>query len=66
MADYTEAQIVALKAAIASGVTTVKHGDKTVIYRSIAEMRAILADMLGEVRPTTKRPRTSFGAHNRG
>jgi hypothetical protein len=63
---YTEADIAALKAILASGAGTVKHGDKTVIYRSREEILAALGDALAEVSPSTRRPRTSFASHNRG
>jgi hypothetical protein len=41
---YTAAQIAALQNAIASGATTVSYGDKRVEYRSLADMRQILAE----------------------
>jgi DNA-directed RNA polymerase subunit H (RpoH/RPB5) len=41
----TNAQITALEEAIASGTTSVEYGDKKVVYRSLAEMRQILAEL---------------------
>jgi len=46
---YTTAQRAALVAAIASGTLTVSYGDKSVTYRSLAEMRKILGDMNNEI-----------------
>lgn len=47
---YTEADIIALKKAIKSGARRVKGSDgKEVEYRSLAEMRATLAEMQREV-----------------
>ena len=50
MADpvYTNAQIVTLREAIASGATKVSYSDKTVEYRSLSEMKEILATMEAE------------------
>ncbi|MCA1419482.1 hypothetical protein [Bradyrhizobium sp. BRP23] len=45
----TQAQIDALRYAIAQGVQTVSYGDKRVEYRSLAEMLQILNDMENEV-----------------
>ena len=42
---YTAAQVLALEKAIASGTTDVSYGDRRVTYRSLAEMRQILAEM---------------------
>jgi hypothetical protein len=38
-------EIIALEKAINSGVTEVSYGDKRVTYRSLADMRQLLADM---------------------
>lgn len=47
---YTEADFIALKKAIKSGARRVKGSDgKEVEYRSLAEMRATLAEMQREV-----------------
>ena len=47
--SYTQDQIDRLENAIALGVTTVKHGETTTIYRSLSEMKSILADMKASV-----------------
>ena len=40
---YTQAQRDALEAAIASGALTVRYGETSTTYRSLAEMRQVLA-----------------------
>jgi hypothetical protein len=40
---YTQAQRDALAAAIASGALTVRYGETSTTYRSLAEMRQVLA-----------------------
>ena len=47
MADmtYTEDQVRALRAALASGVLTVSYDGKSVTYRSIDELKAALAEI---------------------
>ena len=56
---YTIEQYEALKDAIVSGVTTVTYGDKTVSYRSLAEMkdavRIIEAELFPERVPRRRR-----------
>jgi hypothetical protein len=51
---WTQAQIDALKTAIAMGQRSVRHGETSVEYRSIEEMKAILAMMQAEVAPRTR------------
>jgi hypothetical protein len=63
---YTQAQIDALKRAIASGVLTVRHGDEQVTYRSIAEMRQVLKDMEAEVNPDSVVARRTVAGFTRG
>ncbi len=46
---YSASQVLALEKAIAAGATTVSYGDKRVEYRSLADMRQILAEMRNEV-----------------
>lgn len=55
MAIYTQAQIDALAAALASGATRVSYSDKSVEYRSLAEMRELLAIMIADVNGTVRR-----------
>lgn len=45
MAKYSESEISALRKAIASGVLTVRHGETSTTFRSLREMREILAEM---------------------
>ena len=45
MAAFTQAQLDALIAAIASGATKVEYADKTIEYRSLAEMRSLKNEM---------------------
>jgi len=52
---WTQSEIDALKAAIATGVLTVRHGETLTTYRSLSEMRALLAMMQGEVNAPTRR-----------
>lgn len=67
---YTQADVDALKAAIATGALRVKFGSgpdsREVEYRSLSDMNATLATMLAEVSPTTAvRPRVSIVQHSR-
>jgi enamine deaminase RidA (YjgF/YER057c/UK114 family) len=62
---YTQTQIDQLKAAIASGVLTVKHGDTLTTYRSLAEMKEALRDMEGEVNRSNP-PRRTVAGFSRG
>lgn len=65
---YTQDDIDALKAAIASGARRVKFGSgpdsREVEYRSLADMRATLADMLAEMSPARPSP-VSYVEHFR-
>ncbi len=49
MSLYTQAQYDAIKAAIASGVTTVSYQGKTVTYRDFTEMLTILSMIEAEL-----------------
>lgn len=66
---YTQSDVDALKAAIASGALRVKFGSgpdsREVEYRNLSDMNATLAMMLAEVAPTTPRPRVSVVQHCR-
>ncbi|WP_022722953.1 phage head-tail joining protein [Rhodopseudomonas sp. B29] len=66
---YTQDDIDALKAAIAAGALKTKFGSgpdaREVTYRSLAEMRSILADMLAEVSPAATFNPVSYVAHSR-
>ena len=56
---FSQEQYDALKEAIASGATTITYGDKTVSYRSLAEMkelvRMIEAELFPERQPRRRR-----------
>lgn len=65
---YTQAQVDALKAAIASGATSVGHGDKRVTYGSLSQMlealrimEAELAGVTAATRPNVRRLRFGRG-----
>lgn len=52
MALWVQADINNLKAAIATGVLSVKYSgppERTVVYQSLSEMRKLLAEMVAEV-----------------
>lgn len=70
MADMTEleAQRAALKKAMRSGVLSVEHGDKSVRYRSMNELRAALADLDAEIDAATgtRRNRVFYLSNDRG
>ena len=63
--SFTQAQIDALTAAIASGATEVRHGDKLVKYASIADMLRLRDRMCRDLEGTA-RPVARFARHNRG
>lgn len=42
--SYTQTQVDALRAAIATGALEVQNGQERVKYRSLSEMRRVLAD----------------------
>ena len=53
--SYTAAQVTDLRRAIASGALTVRNANgETVTYRSLTEMRSILATMEAEVGAVTR------------
>lgn len=45
---FTQQQINALEAAIASGTLSVRYGDRQVTYQSLSEMRRLLRQMRAE------------------
>jgi hypothetical protein len=63
---YTQSQIDALKTAMASGVLTVRHGETTTTFRSLAEMQKQLSIMESDVAGTTTRPRRTVAAFGNG
>lgn len=66
---YTQDDIDALKAAIATGAETVTFGSgpdsRTVKYRSLDQMRSILAEMIAEVSPSGMGSTISYVEHFR-
>lgn len=67
---WTQTDIDTLKAAIATGATLVRFGSgpdsREVRYRSLAEMRDILAQMEAEVNPATAQSLRTVGAYSSG
>ena len=66
---YTQADVDALKAAIATGALEVQFGSgpdsRRIIYRNLSDMNATLATMIAEVSPSAPRPRVSVVQHCR-
>lgn len=52
--SFTLAQLNAIEAAYASGLTTVSHNGKTITYRSLAEMERIMATIRSALGVTTE------------
>jgi hypothetical protein len=50
---YTQSEVDALKQAIATGALSVRHGDKSVTYNSLADMIKALRIMEAELAGTT-------------
>lgn len=48
---FTQTQLSALEAAIATGARTVAYADRTVTYNSLQEMLALRAQMIAELGP---------------
>lgn len=63
---YTIDQYEALKKAIVNGVQSVSYGDKTVSYRSIADMKEALRIMEGELFPESVSRRRRLASIDRG
>ena len=60
---WTEGDIATLKKAIASGVLSVSYAgppQRSITYQSLAEMRSLLAEMVGQVRGRTTFRRVAF------
>ena len=66
---FTQTHIDALKEAIATGALEVEFGTGTerrrIKYRSLAEMRSTLADMLAEVSPQSRPAAVTYAEHCR-
>jgi hypothetical protein len=64
---FTQAQIDALKQAIALGVTQVSYQGRTTTYRSLDEMKAALRMLEAEVNTGGATPRrTTYATFRRG
>ena len=63
---FTIEQYRALKAAIVSGVQSVTYGDKTVNYRSLADMKEALRMMEAELFPERVPRRRKIAVIDRG
>lgn len=63
---YTTEQYDTLKKAIANGVQSVTYGDKTVSYRSIADMKEVLKMMETELFPERVPRRRRVACIDRG
>ncbi|MDR3133009.1 MAG: hypothetical protein LBU42_03175 [Prevotellaceae bacterium] len=63
---YIIEQYEALKKAIVNGVQSVSYGDKTVSYRSIADMKEALRIMEGELFPESVPRRRRLASVDRG
>lgn len=61
MSGYTHAQLVAIKQAYASGVTRVSYDGKTTEYRSLADMREIIATIEADLAVQSGRKRPIAG-----
>jgi len=69
MADYTTAQLAALRAALASGTLTVEYDGKRITYRSLAEIQqaiAIVSSSLDRDAGTVKRRAVRIFADGKG
>jgi len=63
---YTQAQLDALDAAIASGALSVRYADQQVTYRSLQEMQAIRDKMAAALNPANKNYGSRYLAGTKG
>lgn len=61
MAGFTQAHLTAIKEAYASGITRVSYDGKTTEYRSLAEMKQIIATIEAELAAESGKPRPVAG-----
>ena len=66
MADYTQAELDSLNAAIASGELSVEYQDRTVKYRSLSEMLEIRNLMRNELGLNTATITRQFASTSKG
>lgn len=65
--EFTQADLEAINAAIASGATSVRHGDKAVTYNTTAELIALRDRIIRELGgTTTHRPSRHLVKFSRG
>ena len=64
--SFTIEQYTALKEAIATGATTITYGDKTVSYRSLAEMKDLVRMIEEELFPERRLRRRRLACIDRG
>ena len=65
--SYTQAQLNTIKEAYAEGVTKVTYNGRTIEYRSLSEMKAIIADIEGDLGGTkTDSDKAHFPTYDRG
>lgn len=60
-ASYTEAQAIELETLAAAGVTSVRHGNKTVTYESTEKMQALAAEIRRKLASPKRRLATVLG-----
>ncbi|WP_323041138.1 phage head-tail joining protein [Gemmobacter sp.] len=53
--SYTQQDITRLRSAIAKGASQVRVGEEQITFRSLAEMRSLLAEMESSVNGATSR-----------
>lgn len=63
---FTQTDIDNLKKAIASGVLTVRHGDESVTYRSLADLERALARAENAVNGADLTTRRTVAAFSKG
>lgn len=63
---YTQADLDAIKTAIAQGSKKVQYKDRSVEYHSLAELRSIAKEIEEELAGGTKRRRIAYPVHSKG
>lgn len=63
---YTEADLLAIRAARLRGTRSVSYSDRTTTYTSDAEMRQVEQDILKELNVGVRRPKQSIGVASKG
>ena len=66
MADWTEAELAALRRAYASGTTRVSYDGKTVEYGSAEDLLGRIRTIERQIAGATARPIAGFAAFGRG